>query len=57
VLAKVSQLAVSREIALLKSRLQRMNPIDEQSSYGRLFGDLMTLEKRRRALLDRAAGA
>jgi len=55
-LAKVGELAVSREIAVVKSRLQRMNPVEEQAGYNRLFGDLMTLEKRRRALLDRAAG-
>jgi DNA primase len=56
-LARVGELAVSREINALKARLQRTNPIEEQASYNRLFGDLMTLEKRRRALLDRAAGA
>jgi DNA primase len=55
-LAKVGELAISREITVVKSRLQRMNPVEEQASYNRLFGDLMTLEKRRRALLDRAAG-
>jgi DNA primase len=56
-LARVGELAVSREINTVKARLQRTNPIEEQASYNRLFGDLMTLEKRRRALLDRAAGA
>ena len=57
VLARVGELAVSREIASLKARLQRTNPIDEQASYNRMFGDLVGLEKRRKALLDRAAGA
>jgi DNA primase len=56
-LARVGELAVSREINAVKARLQRTNPIEEQASYNRLFGDLMTLEKRRRALLDQAAGA
>jgi len=55
-LAQVGQLAVSREIHAVKARLQRMNPVDEQASYNRMFGDLVGLEKRRKALLDRAAG-
>lgn len=57
VLARVEELAVSRLIAALKSRLQRMSPVDEQSGYNRLFGDLIALEQRRKALLERAAGA
>jgi DNA primase len=56
-LAQVGQLAVSREITAVKARLQRMNPVEEQASYNRMFGDLVGLEKRRKALLDRAAGA
>ncbi len=56
-LAKVGELAVSREIAAVKARLQRTNPVEEQAGYNRLFGDLVGLEKRRKALLDRAAGA
>jgi DNA primase len=55
-LAQVGQLAVSREIASVKARLQRMNPVEEQTSYNKMFGDLVGLEKRRKALLDRAAG-
>jgi DNA primase len=56
-LAKVGELAVSREISSVKARLQRMNPVEEQAGYNRMFGDLVGLEKRRKALLDRAAGA
>jgi DNA primase len=56
VLAKVGELAVSREIASVKGRLQRMNPVEDQAGYNRMFGDLVGLEKRRKALLDRAAG-
>jgi len=56
VLARVGELAVSREINAVKARLQRMNPVEEQAGYNRLFGDLVGLEKRRKALLDRAAG-
>ena len=57
VLARVEELAVSRQIATVKSRLQRMNPAEEQSGYNRLFGDLIALEQRRKVLLERAAGA
>jgi DNA primase len=56
ILARVGELAVSREITAVKARLQRMNPVEEQTEYNRLFGDLVGLEKRRKALLDRAAG-
>jgi DNA primase len=47
---------VSRNIAVVKSRLQRLSPVDE-SDYNRIFGDLVALEQRRKALLERAAGA
>jgi DNA primase len=55
-LARIGELAVSREIAVVKSRLQRMNPLEEQAKYNRMYGDLIALETRRRALIDRAAG-
>ena len=57
VLARVGELAVSREIASVKSKLQRMNPVQQQVPYNQTFGDLVGLEQRRKALLDRAAGA
>jgi DNA primase len=57
VLARVEELAVSRSIAIVKSRLQRLSPVDGQSEYNRIFGDLVALEQRRKALLERAAGA
>ncbi len=57
VLARVAELAVSRQISALKSRLQRLNPTDGQTDYNRTFGDLVALEQRRKALLERASGA
>jgi DNA primase len=57
VLARVEELAVSRSIASLKSRLQRLNPVEGQAAYNRTFGDLVALEQRRKALLEKAAGA
>jgi DNA primase len=56
VLARVGELAVSREIAAVKGKLQRMNPVQQQTEYNQLFGDLVGLEQRRKALLGRAAG-
>ena len=56
VLARIGELAVSREINAVKARLQRMNPVEEQVGYNRMFGDLVALETRRRGLLDRASG-
>src|SRR5579863_2411950 len=54
-LARIGEIAVSREIAAIKARIQRMNPLEDQVKYNRLYGDLIGLEQRRRALLDRAA--
>ena len=53
VLVRLEELAVSRQIAVVKSRLQRMNPVTEQSDYNRMFGDLVALEQRRKLLLER----
>ena len=57
VLARVEELSVSREIARIKSRLQRMNPVDEQVAYNRMFGDLVALEQRKKTLTDQSGGA
>jgi len=57
VLARVEELAVSRRIAQVKSPLQRLNPVDAQPEYNRTFGDLVALEQRRKALVEKAAGA
>jgi DNA primase len=57
VLARVGELAVSRLISGVKSRLQRMDPVAAQADYNRLFGDLIGLEQRRKVLIDRASGA
>jgi DNA primase len=57
VLARVEELSVSREIATVKSRLQRLSPVDETAAYNRMFGDLVSLEQRRKVLSERAAGA
>ncbi|MFG1943764.1 DNA primase [Nonomuraea sp. NPDC048826] len=55
-LAAIEAIAVDRAIAQVKSRIQRLNPVDEQQEYNRLFGELVALEQQRRVLRDRAAG-
>jgi DNA primase len=56
VLSRIEELAVSRQIVAVKSRLQRMNPVTEQTDYNRMFGDLVALEQRRKLLLERREG-
>jgi DNA primase len=56
VLARVEELAVSREIAETKRRLQRLSPVTDPD-YNRMFGDLVALEQRKKVLSERAAGA
>jgi DNA primase len=57
VLARVEELVVSREIAAIKSRLQRLSPVAEPTEYNRMFGDLVALEGRHRALWERVPGS
>lgn len=47
---------LSRRIAELKSKLQRMNPLDDQPAYNRQFAQLVNLEKQRKDLLALATG-
>jgi DNA primase len=47
---------VNRQIGELKSRLQRLNPVNNVEEHLRLFGELVSLEQQARALRDRAAG-
>ncbi|MFD2354467.1 hypothetical protein ACFSTC_42055 [Nonomuraea ferruginea] len=56
-LAAIEAIAVDRAIAQVKSRIQRLNPVDEQQEYNKLFGELVALEQQRRVLRDRAAGS
>ena len=56
VLQRLQEFAVSRRIAELKPRLQRVNPVEEAEQYGRLFAELISLEQTVRALRERAVG-
>lgn len=56
VLARLQEVWVGREIAEMKSKLQRMSPVDNDEEYNALFGDLVAMETYRRSLLERASG-
>ncbi len=57
VLARLHEIVVSRQVATVKSRLQRINPIEQPEEHARLFAELIALEKHRQMLRDRAIGA
>lgn len=54
---RLRELTALRRITSVKSRLQRMNPVNETSEYNRLFGELVALESHRRALREEAIGS
>ncbi len=56
VLSRLQEIQVTREITKLQSKLRRLNPVDDQEAYNRLFGDLVALEQQRRVLRERAIG-
>ena len=55
-LARMHQIVTARQMATLKSRLQRINPLESAEEHARLFGQLISLESYHRALLERAIG-
>ena len=56
VLARLQEVWVGRQVAEIKSKLQRMSPVDQSDEYHALFGDLVALEAYRRSLLEQANG-
>jgi DNA primase len=55
-LAQLQERAMTSRIAALKSRLQRVNPVEEPDEHARLFGELVGLEQFRRGLREQAIG-
>ncbi|MBK1786582.1 DNA primase [Prauserella cavernicola] len=55
-LAAVQENLVGRQIGELKSKLQRLSPVDAADDYRALFGDLVALEQYRKALREQAVG-
>ena len=56
VLARLQEIATVRQVAALKGRLQRMNPIEEADAYNKAFMQLLALEQQARSLRERAMG-
>ncbi|MGA9677842.1 MAG: DNA primase [Mycobacterium sp.] len=56
VLARLQEVWMGRQIAEVKSKLQRMSPIEQGDEYHALFGDLVAMEAYRRSLLEQATG-
>ncbi|WP_199435117.1 DNA primase [Qaidamihabitans albus] len=54
VLAAVQENLVARQIGELKSKLQRLSPVEAADDYRAMFGDLVALEQYRKALRDQA---
>ena len=55
-LSRLQEVQVTREVTKLQSKLGRLNPVENQEEYNRLFGDLVALEQQRRTLRERAIG-
>jgi len=56
-IARVRELAVTRRIAELKSRVQRLNPVTDPAGFNRDYGELIALEQLKRELRERGTGA
>ncbi|MGV9411781.1 DNA primase [Nocardia sp. NPDC003693] len=56
VLARVQESWVGRQIAELKSKLQRISSTEQSEAYFALFGDLVALEQYRKSLMTQAMG-
>jgi DNA primase len=56
VMARLQEMATVRQVANLKSKLQRMNPVEAPDEYTKVFGRLVALEAQARSLRERAMG-
>lgn len=55
-MSRLQLFAINRRIADVKSRLQRVNPVESPDEYHRLFGELLSLEQHARALREQTSG-
>ncbi len=53
VMSRVQEMAVTRQVVQLKSKLQRVNPLEQPDRYTRLFGELIAMEQYARALREK----
>ncbi|MFB9568888.1 DNA primase [Saccharopolyspora hordei] len=54
---RLQERLVSRQIADIKSKVQRMSPLEDAEEYNALFGDMIALEGYRKALLEQLMGS
>lgn len=57
IVARLREVGISRAIADLKSRLQRLNPVENGEEYNASFAQLVALESARRSLHELAVGS
>jgi DNA primase len=55
-LVRLEEMALTRRIQELKSRLQRLNPVESAAEYNRMFGELIELERQKKGLRAKAVG-
>jgi DNA primase len=55
-LIRLEEMALTRRIQELKSKVQRLNPVENQEEYNRLFGELIALETHKKGLRAKSAG-
>ncbi|HWB67091.1 MAG TPA: DNA primase [Mycobacteriales bacterium] len=55
-LVRLQEMALTRQVQELKSRLQRLNPVEQAEEYNRRFGELILLERQKQGLRAQAAG-
>jgi DNA primase len=55
-LVRLEEMALTRRIQELKSRLQRLNPVEQAEDYNRMFGELIVLERQKKGLREQALG-
>jgi DNA primase len=56
VLSRLLELDAGRRLREVKSKLQRINPIESDAEYRRLFADVLALEQYRRDLREVLVG-
>ncbi|MFI0354760.1 DNA primase [Actinomadura sp. 9N407] len=56
-LARILERQLTRLITNAKSKLGRLNPVEQAEEYNRLFGDLVALEQQRRVMRERGLGS
>ena len=56
IVARLREVALTREIAEVKGKLQRLNPVENEAEYNEIFTNLMALESAKRAQHELAVG-